>query len=67
MKSQYQDKIIELINSELVNCSDDVYPSLCKLKSTSIGKEKIYSMTLKIVAETGMGVGSALAQLESSL
>jgi hypothetical protein len=66
MKSKYQDEIVQLIDAELINCSDDVYPELCQLKSTSMGKEKIYAMTIKIIAESGMSIGSALAQLESS-
>ena len=67
MKSKYQDEIVGIIDNELLDCSNDVYPQLCKLKSSELGKEKIYAMTIKILAETGMSVGSALAQLESSL
>ena len=67
MKPQLVEKVVSLINEELKNCSDDVYPTLCRMKATSMGLKKIHAMTLKIITETGMSVGSALAQLESSL
>lgn len=68
MKTELVKKVISLIDQELrENCTDDVYPTLCRLKSTERGKETIHQAALKIIAETGMSVGSALAQLESSL
>lgn len=67
MKTELKDKVVVLINEELKNCSDDVYPNLCRMKATSMGVDKIHAMALKVITETGMSVGSALAQLESSL
>lgn len=68
MKTELVKKVILLIDQELKeNCTDDVYPTLCRLKATQSGTETIHQAALKIIAETGMSVGSALAQLESSL
>jgi hypothetical protein len=68
MKTELVKKVISLIDQELrENCTDDVYPTLCRLKATPQGIETIHQSAIKIIAETGMSVGSALAQLESSL
>ncbi len=67
MKSDDQKKLEALIVKELGNCTEDVYPALCKIKDSSMGVGKIQRMAIKVIADSGMSVQSALAQLDSSL
>ncbi len=66
MKQELLNRINNLIDVELKDCTDDVYPTLCRMKQTDVGLAKIRKMVMAVITETPMGVGSALAQIESS-
>ena len=52
---------------ELKACGTGIFPQICKMNETDRGFEEIFKNVYKIVSETGMSIGSALAQYESSL
>lgn len=60
-------RLKDCIDSELENCASGLYPTLCSLKSSSVGKEKIYDLVKTIISVNPMDIKSALAQVESSL
>lgn len=65
-KKEIDNEVDRLITIELENCTSDVYPTLCKMKSTEMGLVKIRKMVREILIETPMDIGSALAQIDSS-
>ena len=67
MRTKEEKEIAEIIDSEIERCSTRIYPNICQIKDSESGRNKVFDMTLNVIAETGMSVRSALAQVESSL
>ena len=66
MDKKVEKELDEMIDSELEKCTPDVYPTLCRLKSSEVGIGKIRKMVRAVIDETPMDIGSALAQIDSS-
>lgn len=60
-------QIRSIINSEIDKCNQHIYPNVCEIRDSNVGREKIQSLTLNLIKESGMSVKSALAQVDSSL
>jgi len=60
-------KFRKTINEELKKCSEGLYPNLCQMRTTEMGKNKIYNLVLNIISKDTMSIRSALAQVESSM
>jgi len=68
MESPHRQKVVEIIEEELKNCTvTGGYPQLCNWKSSPHGREKIYDMVIAIIEQDPMPISSALAQVESSI
>jgi len=63
---EIQERLDSQIDIELKNCTENVYPVLCKMKSTDVGMSKIRKMVREIIIANPMDIGSALAQIDSS-
>lgn len=61
------DELKTVIDTELEKCSEGLYPSLCRLKKSKVGRENIYELVKNIIVETPMDIRSALAQVESGM
>lgn len=56
-----------LINEELKDCNHVLWPNVCGMQSTEKGLAKLQEMIIRMIAEEGMGIGSAIAQIEQEL
>jgi hypothetical protein len=56
-----------LINEELLECDSSLWPKVCELQTTPVGKSKLDEMIIRYVAEEGMSIGSAIALIEQEL
>jgi hypothetical protein len=56
-----------MLQEELKACSKGIYPKVCSLRDSERGFELIFKNVYDIVSQTGMSIGSALAQYESTL
>jgi hypothetical protein len=60
-------QIRTIISNEIDKCNLHIYPNVCEIRDSKVGVEKIQTLTLNLIKETGMSVKSALAQVDSSL
>jgi len=61
-------RIIELIEDELENnCDPAVYPEVCTRVKNHRLKRQIIIQTINLVAQEGMNIDSAIAQIEAEL
>ncbi len=56
-----------LINEELKDCNGFLWPKVCELQSTEKGKARLEDMIVRMVADEGMSIGSAIAHVEQEL
>lgn len=61
------DKFQSMLQEELKACEKGIYPKVCSLRDSERGFELIFKNVYDIVSQTGMSIGSALAQYESTL
>jgi len=62
------DKTLKLmIDKELENCNEVLYPNICRLQNSKIGRDNIYNLVRGIIAVNPMDIRSALAQVESGM
>lgn len=61
------DELRTLISEELKDCSGHLWPKVCELRSTDKGKLKLENMIIRLIADEGMGIGSAIAHIEQEL
>ena len=61
------DDLKPLIEEELSECNYELWPKVCELQSTELGKRKITEMIIRYVAGEGMDIGSAIAHIEQEL
>ena len=57
----------EFISDELGECDYKLWPKVCELQSTQLGKQKLIDMVIRYVAEEGTEIGSAIAFIEQEL
>jgi len=55
------------VKEELDNCNSRLWPTLCKLKGSPEGYEKIERMVIEYVAKEAMPIGSAIALIEQEM
>lgn len=68
MKNETKLELIKAIDWELKNCDESgIYPNLCGIKKTEGGLTRIQEQVIVLVADEGMRIDSALAQLESTM
>ncbi|WP_017730731.1 hypothetical protein [Nafulsella turpanensis] len=56
-----------LIRRELQSCNPSATPNFCEMIKTQSGYKKAESMTISYAITNGVGVGAAIAQLESEM
>lgn len=61
------DQFQTMLHEELKACEKGIYPKVCSLRDSERGFELIFKNVYNIVSQTGMSIGSALAQYESTL
>jgi hypothetical protein len=61
------EELKQLITEELVDCNSELWPKVCELQTTEIGRAKLDEMIIRYVAEEGMSIGSAIALIEQEL
>ncbi len=61
------DQFQTMLKEELKACEKGIYPRVCSLRDSERGFELIFKNVYNIVSQTGMSIGSALAQYESTL
>jgi hypothetical protein len=62
-----ENRLKAVVDAELEKCTEGLYPSLCRLKKSKVGRDNIYHMVKNIISETPMDIRSALAQVESGM
>ncbi|MBS1635392.1 MAG: hypothetical protein JST26_05670 [Bacteroidetes bacterium] len=65
--SEQIDELRTLIEEELKDCSGHLWPKVCEMRSTEKGKFKLENMIIRMIADEGMGIGSAIAHIEQEL
>lgn len=65
--SERMEEILKLINLELEECNHVLWPKVCEMRNTAEGKRKLEDMIIRLCADEGMGIGSAIAQTEQEL
>lgn len=61
------DDLKDFISDELGECDYKLWPKVCELQSTELGKVKLTEMVIRYIAEEGMEIGSAIALIEQEL
>jgi hypothetical protein len=61
------DTLKEQIDEELKDCNGVLWPHVCQMQSTKEGHTKIQDMIVRMIANEGIGIGSAIAQVEQEL
>jgi hypothetical protein len=61
------DDLKDFISDELGECDYKLWPKVCELQSTELGKAKLMDMVIRYIAEEGMEIGSAIALIEQEL
>lgn len=56
-----------LISEELKDCNHVLWPNVCSMQSTDCGLAKLQEMIIRLIAEEGMGIDSAIAFIEQEL
>ena len=56
-----------LIVEELKDCNHVLWPNVCSMQSTEKVLAKLQEMIIRLIAEEGMGIGSAIAFIEQEL
>lgn len=66
-KENLIEELKQQIKAELDNCNPKLWPRICAMQTTKEGFLKIEENAIRMVAETGMPAGSALAHIENDL
>jgi hypothetical protein len=61
------DDIKKFIDLELKECDPVLWPKVCEMQSTELGKLKLSEMVIRYIADEEMDIGSALALIEQEL
>lgn len=61
------EEIRKLINIDLGECNHVLWPKVCEMRSTPEGKKRLEDMIIRLIAEEGMPIGSAIALTEQEL
>ena len=56
-----------LIRKELKKCNPSATPNFCEMIKTQSGYKKAESMIISYAITNGVGIGAAIAQLESEM
>ena len=61
------EELKELISEELQECNSSLWPKVCELQTTVVGRNKLDEMIIRYIADEGMNIGSAIALIEQEL
>ena len=56
-----------LIRKDLQNCNPSATPNFCEMLKTQSGYKKAEGMIINYAITNGVGIGAAIAQLESEM
>jgi hypothetical protein len=61
------DDIQQFVKEELKECNAALWPKVCELQTTELGRLKLAEMVIRYIADEGMSIGSAIALIEQEL
>lgn len=68
MNPELKRKVLDDIHWEIGNCKESgLYPNICAYIQTEAGYNRLRDRILSMVANEGMRIDSALAQVESTI